>query len=227
MTDHSKAWWCWLQLIDSKTQCLWIWKTIHWQQFLHSYFTKHKPKTEVDSAYSSWEMLLSGVSQGSILGPLYIYISAIFFWNAKKYFAGYADNNTPYICSSNLEEVLENLQRALEQLFQWFCANQLVENAGKCHLVTSSKITNNITISITNVSSEQNIKLLGINLESRLNFDYHVTTLLNKRNKKYHALARVCKYMIINDKYLWNPLCHFSFLTVHLYGCFIVELWTI
>ena len=161
---------------------------------------------EVDSAYSSWEMLLSGVSQGSILGPLYIYIYIYlpFFSEMPKNinFAGYADNNTPYICSSNIEEVLENLQRALEQLFQWFCANQLVENAGKCHLVTSSKITNSITISITNVSSEQNIKLLGINLESRLNFDYHVTTLLNKRNKKYHALARVCKYMIINDKYL-------------------------
>ena len=29
-------------------------------------------------------------------------------------FAGYADDNTPYTCSSNIEEVLENLQGALE-----------------------------------------------------------------------------------------------------------------
>ena len=54
---------------------------------------------------------------------------------------------------------------------------------GKCHLLTSSKITNNIAISNTNVSSEQKVKLLGINLESRLNFDYHMNTLLNKANK--------------------------------------------
>ena len=46
-------------------------------------------------------------------------------------FAGYADNNTPYTCFSNIEEVLENLQGALEQLFQWFSANHLVANAGK------------------------------------------------------------------------------------------------
>ena len=104
-------------------------------------------------------------------------------------FVGYADNNTPYTCSSNIEEVLENLQGALEQLFQWFSANHLVANAGKCHLLTSSKITNNIAISNTNVSSEQKVKLLGINLESRLNF---VNTCLNKANKKHHALARVC-----------------------------------
>ena len=72
-------------------------------------------------------------------------------------FAGYADGNTPYACSSNIEEVLENLQGALEQLFQGFSTNHLVANAGKCHILTSSKITNNITISNTNVSREQKL----------------------------------------------------------------------
>ena len=42
-------------------------------------------------------------------------------------FPGYADDNTPYTCSSNIEEVIENLQGALEQLFRWFSANHLVE----------------------------------------------------------------------------------------------------
>ena len=87
--------------------------------------------------------------------------------------------------------MLENLQGALEQLFQCFSANHLVANVGKCHRITSSKITRNIGISNANVSSKQKVQLLGINLESRLNFDYHVNTLLNKANKKYHALARV------------------------------------
>ena len=148
-------------------------------------------------------MLLSDVPQGSILGPLLfnIYICDMFFKTPKNFdFAGYADDNTPYTCSSNIEEVLENLQGALEQLFQWFSANHLVAKVGKCHFFTSSKITNNIAISNTNVSSEQKVKLLGINLESRMNFDYHVNTLLNEANKKYHALARVCNYMNTNKR---------------------------
>ena len=171
--------------------------------FLHSYLTKRKQRTKVDSACSSWEMLLSGVPQGSILGPLLfnIYICDMFFEMPKNIdFVGYADNNTLYTYSSNIEEVLENLQEALEQLFQWFSANHLVANAGKCHLLTSSKITKNIAISKLNVSSEQKVKLLGINLGSRLNFDYHVNTLLNKVNKKYHALARVYNYMNTNKQ---------------------------
>ena len=98
-------------------------------------------------------------------------------------FAGNADDNTPYTCSSNIEEALESLQGALEQLFQWFSANHLMANAGRCHLLTSSKIKNNIAISNTSVSSEQKVKLLRISLQSRLNYDYHVNTLLNKENK--------------------------------------------
>ena len=47
-------------------------------------------------------------------------------------FAGYADDNAPNTCSSYSEEVLEKLQRALEQLFQWFSADYLITNAGKC-----------------------------------------------------------------------------------------------
>ena len=55
-------------------------------------------------------------------------------------FTGYADDNTPYTGYSNVQEVLENLQGTLKQLFQWFPANHLVANAKKCHLPTSSKI---------------------------------------------------------------------------------------
>ena len=61
-------------------------------------------------------------------------------------------------------------------------------------------LTSNIAISNTNVSSEQKVKLLGLNLESRFNFDYHVNALLNKANKKYHALARVCNYINTNKR---------------------------
>ena len=43
--------------------------------------------------------------------------------------------------------------------------------------------------------NEERVKLLGVNLEGRLNFDFHVNTLLNKGSKKHHALPRVCNYM--------------------------------
>ena len=66
----------------------------------------------------------------------------MFFETPKNIdFVGYADDNAPNTCSSNSEEVLEKLQRTLEQLFQRFSADYLTANVGKCHLLTSSKIT--------------------------------------------------------------------------------------
>ena len=76
-----------------------------------------------------------------------------------------------------------------------FSANHLVANAGKCHLLTSSNLPVDIRITNTKISNVERVKLLGVNFEGRLNFDYHVNTLLKKANKKYHALARVCNYM--------------------------------
>ena len=110
-------------------------------------------------------------------------------------FAGYADDNTPYAYSSKIEDVLSNLQGASEKLFSWFSANHLVANAGKCHFLTSSNLPVDIRITNTKISNVERVKLLGVNIEGRLNFDYHVITLLKKANKKYHALARVFNYM--------------------------------
>ena len=110
-------------------------------------------------------------------------------------FAGYADDNTPYTYSSNIKNVLDNLQGALEKMFHWFSTNNLVANAGKCHLLTSSNTPVDIHISNNEILNEERVKLLGVNLEGRLNFDFHVNTLLKKASKKYHALARVCNYM--------------------------------
>ena len=152
----------------------------------------------------------------------YICISDIFFETpANIDFAGYADDNSPYTYSSNIKNVLDNLQVALEKMFHWFATNNLVANVGKCHLLTSSKTPVDIHISNTEILNEESVKLLGVNLEGRLNFDIHVNTLLKKGSKKYHALARVCKYMnkkkrrilmnaFITSQFSYSPLVWMS-----------------
>ena len=78
-------------------------------------------------------MLVLGVSQGLILGPLLfnIYIYGMFFEAPENVdFAGNADDNTPYTYSSKIEHVVTNLQSTSAKLFSWFSVNHLVANAG-------------------------------------------------------------------------------------------------
>ena len=43
-------------------------------------------------------------------------------------------------------------------------------------------------------------KLLGVNIDSKFNFDCHVNHSCNKANKKLRALARVTPYMTLERK---------------------------
>ena len=92
-----------------------------------------------------------------------------------------------------IEHVLTNLQGASEKLLSWFSANHLVANSGKCHLLTRTNLPDDIRI--TKISVVERVKLLAVNIEGRINFDYHVNVLLKKANKKNHALAKVCNYI--------------------------------
>ena len=52
------------------------------------------------------------------------------------------------------------------------------------------------------VMGEEKVKLLGIYIDNRLNFDYRIGQLYKKAGKKLHARTRVFKYMNISQRIL-------------------------
>ena len=106
-------------------------------RFVYDYVTAHKQRTRISDTYSSWQEILSRVPQGSILGPLLfnIGICDLFFITEDCDIANYADGNTPNLSEKNVEEVLNGLENASSNLFQWFTENELKGNTSKCHLL--------------------------------------------------------------------------------------------
>ena len=77
-------------------------------KLIHSYLTNRKQRTKVNWSYCSWEEILFGVPQGSILGPLLltIFLCDMFFVMNDIDFVSYADDNTPYVSSDITEDII-------------------------------------------------------------------------------------------------------------------------
>ena len=62
-----------------------------------------KKRTKIGSSYSTRETIMSGIHQGSILGPLLfnMFLWDLFLEHEKCCFVNYADNRTPYIVANN------------------------------------------------------------------------------------------------------------------------------
>ena len=111
--------------------------------------------------------------------------------------------------------ILEKLEKDIQSMFDWCQKNFLKTSADKCHLIASSKVLGDIQIFSIKVTIEFRVKLLGIYIDDRLTFDYHVSQLCKKASKKLHALARIFKYVeTSNRRVLIN-----SFVTSHFSYC--------
>ena len=64
----------------------------------------------------------------------------------------------------------------------------------------SFKVPVYIQISNIKVTSESRVKLLGIHVNNRLNFGFHVSQLCEKSSKKLDALARIFKYLETSER---------------------------
>ena len=83
-------------------------------------------------------------------------------------------------------------------MLNWFRFNEMKPNQGKCHLMIADidhkhyEGKSFIFLEDAFLENEENVKLLGIQVDKKLRFEEHIkTVILKEANKKLCALMRI------------------------------------
>ena len=165
---------------------------------IFNYLSDRKQRTKVNNSFSTWSDIKTGVPQGSILGPLLfnIYLNDIFFFVNENNLTNYADDNTPYAVDSNIDALIDSIVHDTSTLIKWFNDNYFKMNIDKCHLlVTNHEEDVSALIEGVKIECKKSVKLLGIYIDNKLDFDEHISKICKKVSLKLHALSRISHFL--------------------------------
>ena len=73
-------------------------------------------------------------------------------------------------------------------------------NPDKCHLLLSTKSPEVVSIDGIQITTSTAETLLGITINSELNFENHLSAICNKVSRKINALGRIANYMSLEKR---------------------------
>ena len=87
---------------------------------IFDYLTERKQRVKINTSFSSYLDIFQDVPQGSILGPrlFNLFLCDLLLFVEKADIMSYADDNTPYVCSENIDVTLEKLEEVGKVLLE-------------------------------------------------------------------------------------------------------------
>lgn len=174
--------------------------TLKWFQ---SYLWNRQQIVLVNNTKSDVENISHGVPQGSVLGPLLflIYINDITKASSLFKYILFADDSTLSVAfpPDIINYIIPEINFELQNINKWLNSNKISLNADKTKYTIFSyrntfhiqRITlGNFVIKFTDVT-----KFLGVHLDDKLSFSYHINHIIKKLSRSIGVLYKLNKYL--------------------------------
>lgn len=190
-----------------------------------NFLTARSQRVFVDGKYSASVPVVSGVPQGSVLGPLFFIIFiADLGLNLENRLISYADDTTLFARVESPEQriiVAESLNRDLERISSWCQLWGMKLNAKKTHsiIISRSRTINPphplLFIAGEEIKDVDSLRLLGVTFDPKLTFERHIRTLSSSIAQKVGLLRKcyktfACDSVVIKSFYAFI-LPHFEY----------------
>ena len=175
--------------------------------FFYSYLKRRKQCVKINNFFSDFQVMLSGVPQGSNLGPILfnIFINDLFLWIEDSDLYNFADDITLSTFAKNIPDLIKTLENDSEKAIRWFDDNGMMANAKKFQGMILNKNgrhdeLHDFKIGGFTIRSKDRVELLGIEIDFKLNFNNYISKICKKAGGQLNTLCRYNKFIDFDEK---------------------------
>ncbi len=102
----------------------------------------------------------------------------------------YADDNTVGVCDRNYAGLQIKLRQVGNEMLQWFDIDIVQANPYKFQYIMFSKCEETRSLCLNAgviLQPQECVKVLGINIDTRIDFDQHIMYLISLKKKSYQG----------------------------------------
>ena len=183
-------------------------------QLIFSYLKNRKQCVRINNTYSNFENIITGVPQGSIVGPLLFdfSINDLFFFIESSSIHNFADDNTLSAWANTISDLINKLESDSNIAIEWFKVNKMMVNPVRCQAIVINRKHSDITntsfqVDKLVIKSVSSMELLGIQIDDKLNL----------------RISKICKSAVnqLNDLVRLKQLLSFNAKEIVIYSCII------
>ena len=141
--------------------------------FLYSYLKRRKQNVKIDDILSTFQSLISGVPQGSILGPILfnIFLNDLLTTLENSEVYNFTDDNIISSISKEKEALLTTLEKESEKAVDWFRRNKMIVDPEKFQSMILERSGNSdahtIEIDGNKIERANSVDLLRIHIDNK------------------------------------------------------------